>query len=286
MNIEATLRALGRCVYYHAGLAKHLGGVNAALLFSQIHYWQDKTDNPMGVYKSTDDLYEETGMTYREQASARSALVKSGVLIETNKRLEHRIYFKIDYEALDGVLANCEMCISPNAESAIGEVRKPQVVNKEEMTYRNDLQNIKEKTPKLKGKLEKPEDVDQQIWEDWLQLRKTKKAPVTQTALDGIAREAAKAGYTLEKALEACCSNGWQGFKAEWVNRGNGGNSQGGVNPTGRPPMKTFDQQRREEGWARWEERNGRDHPDRLAAQAPQRDLIDITPRGDSLYLE
>ena len=135
MDIEQLLKALGRCVYYHAGLAKHFGGVNPALFFSQIRYWQGRTDNPLGVYKSAEALREETGMTYREQASARAQLQKLGILIETHKRLEHRIYFRIDYRALQAFLASVENCNSRNAENAIGGTTKAQVVNKDkEMT--------------------------------------------------------------------------------------------------------------------------------------------------------
>jgi hypothetical protein len=48
-------------------------------------------------------------------------------------------------------------------------------------------------------------------------VRKAKRAgPVTQTVLDGISREAQKAGITLQAAIEHCCLSGWQGFKADW----------------------------------------------------------------------
>jgi hypothetical protein len=69
----------------------------------------------------------------------------------------------------------------------------------------------------------RPDGVTDQTWADWLQLRKRLKAEVTLTALDGIAREAAKAGYSLEDALMTCCANGWRGFRAEWVHRGGRG---------------------------------------------------------------
>lgn len=69
----------------------------------------------------------------------------------------------------------------------------------------------------------RPGGVTEQTWADWLQLRKRLKAEVTLTALDGIAREAAKAGYSLEDALMTCCANGWRGFRAEWVHRGGRG---------------------------------------------------------------
>ena len=52
---------------------------------------------------------------------------------------------------------------------------------------------------------------------DWIKLRKTKKAEVTKTAIDGIASEAGKAGLSLDDALRECCSRGWAGFKAEWM---------------------------------------------------------------------
>lgn len=61
------------------------------------------------------------------------------------------------------------------------------------------------------------EGVDAQQAADFLLIRKAKKAPLTQTALDGLLREAAKAGVTAAGAVAICCERGWQGFKAEWV---------------------------------------------------------------------
>lgn len=59
--------------------------------------------------------------------------------------------------------------------------------------------------------------VPEQVAADWLELRKAKKAAPTQTAIEGIQRETAKAGITLSEALATCCTRGWLGFKAEWV---------------------------------------------------------------------
>lgn len=61
------------------------------------------------------------------------------------------------------------------------------------------------------------EGVDPQHAADYLQIRKAKKAPFTQTALDGLKREAEKAGVTPASAVAMCCERGWQGFKAEWL---------------------------------------------------------------------
>jgi uncharacterized protein YdaU (DUF1376 family) len=62
-----------------------------------------------------------------------------------------------------------------------------------------------------------PEGVSQSVWDDFKTLRKAKKAPITQRAIDGLITEANKAGWTLEQVLTECCVRGWQAFKAEWV---------------------------------------------------------------------
>jgi hypothetical protein len=62
-----------------------------------------------------------------------------------------------------------------------------------------------------------PPDVSEQVWNDWLQLRKTKKASVTETVLKGARSEANKIGWTLEQFLIEWCTRGSQGLKAEWL---------------------------------------------------------------------
>lgn len=63
----------------------------------------------------------------------------------------------------------------------------------------------------------KPEGVKDQTWADFLDLRKRKRAPLTETAMAGIEREARKAGWSMEAALEKCVVRGWQGFEADWL---------------------------------------------------------------------
>ena len=70
-------------------------------------------------------------------------------------------------------------------------------------------------------KFPRPDDVSEEVWADFLTLRKAKKAPITDTALRGFRREAEKAGISLQQAIEVSCTMGWQGFKAEWYQRQN-----------------------------------------------------------------
>ena len=65
--------------------------------------------------------------------------------------------------------------------------------------------------------------IDGQLAQDYIALRKSHRAPITQTAMKGIEREANNAGLSLEQALTICCERGWRGFRAEWLHsdRGN-----------------------------------------------------------------
>ena len=65
--------------------------------------------------------------------------------------------------------------------------------------------------------VQKPTDVSDGIWVDFLAVRQRKKAPLTATAWAGILREVEKSGWTTEQALAECCERGWQGFKSDWV---------------------------------------------------------------------
>ena len=62
-----------------------------------------------------------------------------------------------------------------------------------------------------------PDDVDKQVYGDWLRLRETKKAPVSDTVLKEARREAEKAGLTLQRFLEIWCARGSQGLQADWL---------------------------------------------------------------------
>lgn len=79
-----------------------------------------------------------------------------------------------------------------------------------------------EKPKKQKPKtdeVQKPESVTDQVWRDWIKVRKTKKAPLTETAWIGIVNQARKAGLSIQSVLEICCQRGWAGFNADWIEK-------------------------------------------------------------------
>ena len=62
-----------------------------------------------------------------------------------------------------------------------------------------------------------PPDVGLQEWQDWLSLRKAKKAPVTETVVKSARSEAEKAGISFNSFLTIWCARGSQGLQAEWL---------------------------------------------------------------------
>lgn len=64
---------------------------------------------------------------------------------------------------------------------------------------------------------QRPADVAESVWDDWLALRRKKSAPVTATVVDSAMKEAASAGMTLEAFLRVWCFRGSQGLQAEWL---------------------------------------------------------------------
>lgn len=204
MSFSQYLRQLGQPIAYYPQLAKPLGGVTAAILFGQLFFWQDKTTNPLGVYKTQAELEQETGLSRREQETARKKLVELGILIETHKRLEHRIYFKLDLAKFDALMADIREATnppfpngtsehSPMAESDIREATNPPFVNTEITTENtNNIPPIspqgeissaapkKSKKSTSAVKVDNPEQValpdyvERATWVAYCQMRKAK----------------------------------------------------------------------------------------------------------------
>jgi len=78
----------------------------------------------------------------------------------------------------------------------------------------SERESTRERTRK---QIDRPEDVPEQVWTDWLSHRKAVKAPVTATVLTGLAREAAKAGMSVAEAMTTTVTQGWKGFRADYV---------------------------------------------------------------------
>ncbi len=89
-----------------------------------------------------------------------------------------------------------------------------------------------------------PVQPSQQVFSDWKKLRTAKKAPLTQTAINRLAKElhaAAAAGYSVDDCLTECITRGWSGFEFKWLTR------NGQPVPQHKFPQTFADQQYRSE---------------------------------------
>ena len=77
-------------------------------------------------------------------------------------------------------------------------------------------QDTEHKTQKKATVVACPLDVRDQVWNDFVALRKSKKAPITATVVEGARKEAFKLNWPLDKFLVEWCTRGSQGLKAEW----------------------------------------------------------------------
>jgi len=106
------------------------------------------------------------------------------------------------------------------------QVDAPETETETETEKEGEKEGEKEKEVKISKKNKKTSDIDflknydlpENLANDFLMLRKAKKAPMTETALKGLIKEAGKAGISLEEAITICIERNWQSFKSDWIN--------------------------------------------------------------------
>ena len=95
-----------RVVGYSPDLARAVGGATIGLFLSQLLFLSDKGHNPEGwVYKSEAEMGKETGLTKREQQTARRKLLSLGVIAIMRGGWKNTYHFKVIWEKLYQVIA-------------------------------------------------------------------------------------------------------------------------------------------------------------------------------------
>ena len=59
--------------------------------------------------------------------------------------------------------------------------------------------------------------VASEVAEDWMQVRKAKRAANTETAFKRIVHEIQKSGLPANECITIAVSRSWQGFQADWI---------------------------------------------------------------------
>lgn len=94
--IKALLR---RPIAVHPIVIKAFGSAKLGILWSQFYYWSDKTSDPDGwIYKTREDLFDETGLSRKEQETARELGIKLGVLESVPMGMPRKVHFRVRME--------------------------------------------------------------------------------------------------------------------------------------------------------------------------------------------
>jgi hypothetical protein len=101
-----------RTVGYSPDLARVVGGATIGLFLSQLLFLSDKGANPEGwVYKSEAEMAKETGLTKREQQTARRKLLALGVIRIERRGFKFTYHFKVLWERLYQVIAGSQQIL-------------------------------------------------------------------------------------------------------------------------------------------------------------------------------
>jgi hypothetical protein len=92
----------GEPIAYYGEFSKALGSVTAGVLLSKA-ISEPFTDDGWFL-KSQDEWELETGLSRREQETARQVLRDAGILLESKKGIPCRLFFKVDFEAVERLI--------------------------------------------------------------------------------------------------------------------------------------------------------------------------------------
>jgi hypothetical protein len=114
-----------RVVGYSPDLARAVGGATIGLFLSQLLFLSDKGANPDGwVYKSEQEMGRETGLTKREQQTARRKLLALGVIAIMRGGWKNTYHFKVLWERLYQVITGSQQTQNVSTD----RVERPQTV--------------------------------------------------------------------------------------------------------------------------------------------------------------
>lgn len=132
---------LDRPIAFHRIFVTWAGSINAALMLSQLVYWTSRTKNKKGwIFKSIEQWEEETGLSRREQETARKHLKQSGLVLEKKAGMPLRLFFKIRKKKLIELgMASWDesaQLVGMNRPSTVGGIRPANTETTTETTYK------------------------------------------------------------------------------------------------------------------------------------------------------
>lgn len=149
MKLTDFLQDIGRPIAYYPKLRKLTGSTNATILLCQFIYWRGKESDPNGwLYKTAEDIEEETGLSYNEQKTARAALKDARLIDEHYARLDHQMRFKVNLDAVNEKWGTLQSDFPEHDKVTLGSATSQRSLNESENTTENTSKEVVSELPK------------------------------------------------------------------------------------------------------------------------------------------
>ena len=164
---------------------------------------------------SVSQFMKVTGLSNKAVISACESLVEREILERKSGDRNTGIYSIKTYKTATSEKSSLVKIFPATSEksSPVTSEKSSHTIN----NIKNNIQNTNKKNTK-KSDLDLLADfgITGQLADDFIVLRKAKKAPITETALKGYQSEADKAGISICEAVAIAIKRNWQGFNASW----------------------------------------------------------------------
>lgn len=194
-------------------------GLNKAIVLQQIHYWINKNkpmpDGYTWVYNSIPEWKKQFPFwSEKTIANILRELRSEGFLVAESKSENHwdkTLFYRINHDAL-------ESCIRKDLPDQSGKVCLNTIyteTNAETIVVNTLIP--KKQDSKFKVTADRPNEISEELWIEFIDHRKSRRASITPRVIDAFKREAKNAGFSLSKAIEKCIERNWTSFEADWV---------------------------------------------------------------------
>jgi len=171
-------------------------------------------------------LSEETGISQQSIRTCLSRLVKSGEITTqpTNRFTLVTIVNYNNYQDNSSESTSQSTNNQPTTNQQLTTSKELKEVKKKDIEIKPPVFNFKKEVLQL--------GVNKNTLNDWLDVRKNKKATNSETAFNTLLTEINKSGLHPQQAIEMSAANSWAGFKSDWAQNKNQSNNAG---PLSRP---------------------------------------------------
>ena len=132
-----------RPIAYNPGLAIIFGSTNAGILMSQLLYWHEKGKRPDGwIFKTIEEMYQETGLTRDQQDTAIRLCKKLGVLETKLAGVPAKRHFRLNVQQLKVIIPSLKKTHKltyPNPPIRMAEKHQTITENTQKTTTENTL---------------------------------------------------------------------------------------------------------------------------------------------------